>query len=101
MTLAEILANPLPAYEDLRKLWIVIDQEMYDLLMQLQPKYLHQVSPVRLTNGDYACCADLLGEKDGAYKPTFDILDQSFFPEIPVMEFPAIQLLLPVSAEEP
>jgi hypothetical protein len=42
MTLAELLAEPLPAYDDLRKLWIVIAQNMYDLLMQLQPKYLHQ-----------------------------------------------------------
>ena len=101
MTLAELLAEPLPAYEDLRKLWIVIDQEMMDLLMQLQPKYLHQVSPVRLTNGDYACCADLLTEKDAAYKPTFEILDQSFFPEIPVVDFSIIQPLLPVSADSP
>lgn len=101
MTLAELLANPLPPYDDLRKLWIVIDQEMYDLLMQLQPKYQHQVSPVRLTNGDYACCADLLGEKDGAYKPTFDILDQSLFPEIPVVDFSVIQPFLPVSTDEP
>jgi len=101
MKLSELLAEPLPAYEDLRKLWIVIDQEMMDLLMHMQPKYMHQVSPVRLTNGDYACCADLLTEKDDAYQPTFDILDQSFFPEIPVVDFSVIQPLLPVSAEEP
>jgi hypothetical protein len=101
MTLAELLAEPLPAYDDLRKLWIVIAQNMYDLLMQLQPKYLHQVSPVMLINGDYACCADLLTEKDAAYKPTFNILEQSFFPEVPVVDFSVIQLLLPVPSPEP
>jgi hypothetical protein len=99
MTLAELLAEPLPAYDDLRKLWIVIAQNMYDLLMQQQPKYLHQVTPVRLTSGDYACCADLLTEKSAAYQPTFNILDQSFFPGIPIVKFYVIEPLLPISLD--
>jgi hypothetical protein len=101
MTLAELLVNPLPPYEELRKLWIVIGPDMYDLFMQVQPMYQHQVSPVRLTNGDYTCCADLLCEKDGAYKPTFEALDQSLFPEIPVVDFSVIQPLLPTPSEDP
>lgn len=95
MTLDELLAN-LHDVLELKKLWIVIDSGMNDLLKQVQPVYRHQISPLALTNGYFAICADLLSEVDGIYKPIFLALDQSLFPEIPVVPFNAIQPFIPL-----
>lgn len=99
MTLDKLLAN-LPDALELKKLWIVIDAGMNDLLKQVQPFYQHQASPLALTNGDFAICADLLGEVDGLYKPTFLALDQSLFPEIPVVPFSVIEPFIPLPSVE-
>ena len=94
MTLDQLLAD-IPAIDDLRQLWIILDTELKDRLEAAQPSYQNQVSPIRLNNGDYALCADLLSEKDGIYAPTFAVLDQSTFPEIPVVLYSAIANLFP------
>jgi hypothetical protein len=89
MTLDQLLAD-IPDIDDLRQLWIILDTELKDRLETAQPSYQNQVSPILLTNGDYALCADLVTEKDGLYAPTFAVLDQSTFPEIPVVLHSAI-----------
>jgi hypothetical protein len=94
MTLDQLL-NDIPAIDDLRQLWIILDTELKDRLEAAQPSYQNQVSPIRLNNGDYALCADLVTEKDGLYAPTFAALDQSTFPDIPVIPHSMIVDLLP------
>jgi hypothetical protein len=94
MTLDQLLAD-IPAIDDLRQLWIILDTELKDRLEAAQPAYQNQVSPIRLNNGDYALCADLVTEKDGLYAPTFAVLDQSTFPEIPVVPHSTIANLFP------
>jgi len=94
MTLDQLLAD-IPDIDDLRQLWIILDTELKDRLETAQPSYQNQVSPILLTNGDYALCADLVTEKDGIYAPTFAALDQSTFPEIPVVLHSTIANLFP------
>ncbi|MFN4909427.1 MAG: hypothetical protein ACK5H0_10400 [Bacteroidota bacterium] len=99
MTLDQLLAD-IPTIDDLRQLWIILDTELKDRLEAVQPFYQNQVSPIRLNNGDYALCADLVTEKDGLYAPTFAVLDQSTFPEIPVVSYDTIADLFPIYSVE-
>jgi hypothetical protein len=99
MTLDELLQS-IPTFEELRELWLVFNSELKDRLEQAQPIYNHQVSPVVLTNGQFALCADLLSEIDGIYKATFDVLDKSFFDKVQVIGTTEFQSLLPIPAEE-
>jgi hypothetical protein len=94
MTLDKLLAD-IPDIDDLRQLWIILDAELKNRLEAAQPSYQNQVSPIRLNNGDYALCADLLSEKDNLYAPTFAVLDQSTFSEIPVVLYSTIANLFP------
>jgi hypothetical protein len=96
MTLDQLLAD-IPDIADLRQLWIILDTELKDRLETAQPAYQNQVSPIRLNNGGYALCADLVTEKDGLYAPTFAVLDQSTFPEIQVVPQATITELFPSS----
>jgi hypothetical protein len=98
MTLDELIAN-LPPLQQLRKLWIVMDKDFRERYLAVQPQYQFQANPIALTNGDYVLCADLLSDRDTNYKPTFDVLDQSTFPEIPVVEYDLIKNLFPVDNE--
>jgi hypothetical protein len=100
MTLDELLAD-LPPLDELRQLWIVMDKELNDRFLTVQPVYQCQAVPTALTNGDYVLCADLLSDKDTTYAPTFGVLDQSLFPEIPVVEYDLIKHFFPTAPQEP
>lgn len=94
MTLEQLLTDD-QSIDDLRQLWIILDNELKSRLEMAQPSYQNQVSPIRLNNGDYALCADLLSEKDGIYAPTFAVLDKSTFQDIPVVLKSTIANLFP------
>jgi hypothetical protein len=99
MTLDELLAD-LPPLNELRGLWLILDEQLRNRLLEVQPKYQNQVVPVALLNGAFTLCADLLSEKDGIYARTFALLDQSVFPQIPVLPYDSIAHLFP-SSDEP
>jgi len=100
MTLDELLTD-LPSLDELRQLWIVLDKDLRDRFIEVQPKHKFQAVPTALTNGDYVLCADLLSDRDTTYAPTFAVLDQSTFPEIPVVEYDLIKHLFPDAPQEP
>lgn len=99
MTLDQLLAE-LPDAATLKGLWLVFDGEINERLKNAQPAYQHQVSPIGLTDGRFAVCADLLTETAGIYAPTFAALDQSAFPAVQVVPKPQIENLFLTPTEE-
>lgn len=99
MTLDQLLQSP-PLLDELRESWLVFDSTLKDRLEQVQPHYQHQVSPIALTDGSFALCADLLSEINGIYAQTFAALDQSTFPSVEVLSTYEILPLLPQATEE-
>lgn len=94
MTLDQLIAEDASA-NDLRNLWLVFDAVIARRLKDVQPHYQHQVAPIMLVDGTFAVCADLLTEKDKIYAPTFEVLDQSVFPMVNVINSLEFNLLLP------
>lgn len=99
MTLEQLLSE-LPDTATLKGLWLVFDGEINERLKNAQPAYQHQVSPIGLTDGRFAVCADLLTELAGIYAPTFAALDQSAFPAVQVVTKSQIENLFLTPTEE-
>ena len=99
MTLDQLLQGDTNA-DDLRSMWLVFDDAIAQRLKDAQPAYQHQVSPIVLTDGRFALCADLLTEKDGIYAPTFQALDQTAFPLVNVIHSNEIVSLFPTPEKE-
>lgn len=96
MTLDQLLNENVSA-ENLRNLWLVFDELIAQRLKDVQPNYQHQVAPIALADGRYTVCADLLGEKDRLYAPTFQALDSSAFSSVDVVSKAEIITLFPIA----
>lgn len=109
MNLAELLAAnpPKPAAQytqqelsALRGLWLVFPASLAAILAQEQAEHgdPHNVaSPLTLTNGKYALCADLLTEvsKGGLFADGFAALPADQFASVDVISFSQLQPFLP------
>jgi hypothetical protein len=84
MTLDTLLTLQL-SYDELKELWLVFDSKLKTRLEEVQPSGQHQVSPIKLEDGNYAICADVLSEIEGIYAQTFASLDQSTFTSVNVV----------------
>ena len=100
MTLDQLLQDPIQT-ANLSQFWLLFDPTLNNRLMEVQPHYQHQLSPIELTDGRFALCADLLSEISGLYAKTFDALDKSTFSSVYVVPFSDIEPLLPKSEQEP
>lgn len=84
MTLDTLLSLQLP-YNELKQLWLVFDVSLKERLESVQTYGYHQVSPIKLNDGNYAICADVLTEIEGIYAQTFLALDQTTFSSVQVV----------------
>ncbi len=76
MTVSELIQNP-PAIEALRGMFIAITQEQNDAIQAAQDASSSmRVSPVPLTDGRWAICADILSEihEGGIFHASFSRL---------------------------
>lgn len=71
MTVKDLLLET-KTIEELAQLWIVIDTDMEEDMMDLQKDKKHQISPMLSSKG-LILCADILTEINGIYK---DILSK-------------------------
>jgi hypothetical protein len=88
-TLADILAIPLPSIDTLRQTWLAFPAMLAPLLEAAQAdQNLHHASPIVLSDGRLALCADILSEigDEGLFLPAFSRLDPANFPAVEVLD---------------
>jgi len=87
---------------DAKQMALVFGAEAYSALMsaQQQRQSQHRTAPVRLTNGQWMLCADLLTEirPGGLYADGFTLLPPETFALVDVMPWPDAVALLPQPA---
>ena len=88
-TLADILAIPLPSIDTLRQTWLAFPALLAAELEAAQAdQTLHRASPIVLSDGRLALCADLLTEtnENGLFLPAFSRLNPANFPAVEVLD---------------
>jgi hypothetical protein len=103
-TLADILAIPLPSIDTLRQTWLAFPAMLAPLLEAAQAdQTLHRASPIVLSDGRLALCADLLTETsaEGLFLPAFSRLNPEHFPAVEVLDDASFRALLIPSPAEP
>ena len=88
-TLADILAIPLPNIDTLRQTWLAFPAMLAPLLEAAQfDQTLHRASPIVLSDGRLALCADLLTEtgEGGLFSLTFNRLDSAHFASVEILD---------------
>jgi hypothetical protein len=87
-TLDEIISAPIPPIETLRKTWLAFPASLAAHLSDAQSTFsLHRATPIKLTDGRLALCADLLSEIDGGiFALPFSRLPTEFFTEVEVID---------------
>ena len=84
---------------DAKRMALVFGAEAYAALMDAQQhrQSQHRTAPVRLTNGQWMLCADLLTEirPGGLYADGFTLLPPETFALVDVMPWPDAVALLP------
>lgn len=97
MTLADLLASPLPPLAELRGLWLVIPADVAATLLAKQESHgdpRHRVAPIHGPDlASVALCADLLTEvaPGGLHAATFAALDSGRFADVEVATFAALE----------
>jgi hypothetical protein len=100
MNLAQLLSAPLPPLTELRGMWLVFPEALKDALESAQDPDSSLIAiPLELTDGNYALCADLLTETQGAYAQAFANLEPGNFQYVEVVV--DISALLPQTEDEP
>jgi hypothetical protein len=102
-TLADIITQPLPPIDALRGIWLAFDPALKTSLDQAQSDSLtHRVSPVFLTDGRAALCADLLSEihPEGLFANQFARLDPANFEAVEVIDDATFRSLLTPPSDE-
>ena len=105
MNLLDLLAGGIPSYDELNRHYLVFGAEANNALQAAtlqRPDAKHRASPVRLTDGRYILCADLLSEigNNGLMQDGFALLDQTLFAQVDVLPAAAVLPLLPVQEIE-
>jgi hypothetical protein len=103
-TLADILAAPLPSIDALRQTWLAFPALLAAELEAAQAdQTLHRASPIVLSDGRLALCADLLTEtnENGLFLPAFSRLNPEHFPAVEVLDDASFRALLIPSPAEP
>lgn len=101
-TLADILATPLPNIDALRQTWLAFPVLLASMLESAQAdQALHRASPIVLSDGRLALCADLLTEtsENGLFFPAFSQLNPEHFPAVEVLDHASFRALLIPSPE--
>jgi hypothetical protein len=96
-TLADILATPLPSIDALRQTWLAFPALLAPMLEAAQSdQTLHRASPIVLSDGRLALCADLLTETKagGLFFPAFSRLNPANFPAVEVLNDASFRALL-------
>jgi hypothetical protein len=97
ITLADILAIPLPSIDTLRQTWLAFPAMLAPLLEAAQAdQNLHHASPIVLSDGRLALCADILSEigDEGLFLPAFSRLDPANFTAVEVLDDASFRALL-------
>lgn len=103
-TLADILAVPLPSIDALRQTWLAFPVLLAPELESAQAdQILHHASPIVLSDGRLALCADLLTEinENGLFSPAFSRLNPANFPAVEVLDDASFRALLIPPPTEP
>ena len=88
-TLSDILTIPLPSIDTLRQTWLAFPALLAAELEAAQAdQTLHRASPIVLSDGRLALCADLLTEtnENGLFLPAFSQLNPEHFPAVEVLD---------------
>ena len=96
-TLADILAIPLPSIDALRQTWLAFPAMLAPLLKAAQSdQTLHRASPIVLSDGRLALCADMLTETSdgGLFFLAFSRLDSVHFPAVEVLNHASFRSFL-------
>lgn len=102
MTLVDLLFELETLTDDKAKQYaLVFGEEVYLALCETQKKFVHtkhKVSPVQLSDGKWALCADLLLEieQGGLYHEGFASLPVNLFDKVEVNLWKDIVKLLPI-----
>ncbi|NBS70281.1 hypothetical protein EBT31_15425 [bacterium] len=94
MTLAELLGTIQTA--DLPALALVFDTAICEELLAVQdPTARHRVQPVALPAGRWFCCADVLTELHGIFRPIAARLDPELAGAVQVLPMADVIAMLP------
>lgn len=103
-TLVDILAAPLPSIDALRQTWLAFPVLLAPELEAAQAdQILHHASPIVLSDGRLALCADLLTETSagGLFLPAFSRLNPEHFLTVEVLDDTSFRALLITPPTEP
>ena len=105
MTLLQLLPSAATSTDAaLKAKWLVMPASLKDTLLAKQAEFgdAHNlVIPLELTDGRWTVCADVLTETSagGIFAAGFSHLDQSLFADVDVLEWSAVEALIPKSEE--
>jgi len=104
ITLADILAAPMPSIESMRETWLVFPSALIPLLDAAQAdQTLHRATPTLLSDGRVSLCADILTETidSGFFAMAFSRLDPVHFSAVEVLDDASFRALLIPPSPEP